>query len=88
MRLFQFPYVTLRIACSKCSRKGRYRLARLADRYGSETRLIKLMDMLAADCKLREGKRPSVYDRAAPSIQIWRRRYRRTNRDRRRSSRS
>ena len=29
----------------------------------AETALIKLMDQLAGDCKLRDGKRPSVYDR-------------------------
>ena len=26
------------IACSRCARKGQYRLARLADKYGSESR--------------------------------------------------
>jgi hypothetical protein len=30
--LASFPYVTLRVACRNCRRRGSYRLARLAER--------------------------------------------------------
>ena len=54
MRLSEYPYVKVRIACSKCSRKDCYRLARLADRYGAETALPAVLYQLAADCKQRD----------------------------------
>lgn len=63
MRLSAYPYVTVRIACSRCSRKGSYRLARLADKYGSEIELTRLLDMLAGDCKLHDVNRLNLYDR-------------------------
>lgn len=63
MRLSSYPYVVVRIACSKCSRKGQYRLARLADGYGSEMTFPHLVEMLSADCKLRESSRIDIYNR-------------------------
>ena len=63
MRLSEYPYVVVRVGCSKCHRQGAYRLARLADRYGAETTLPHLIEALAADCELREAKRPNIYDR-------------------------
>lgn len=54
MRLSDYPYVVVRIACSKCPRKGRYRLARLADRYGAETTMPAVLSQLAGDCKQRD----------------------------------
>lgn len=54
MRLSDYPYVTVRIVCSQCSRKGAYRLARLADRYGAETTLPAVLAQLAGDCKHRD----------------------------------
>lgn len=54
MRLSEYSYVTVRIACSKCPRKGRYRLARIADKYGSEMTMPAVLAQLAADCKHRD----------------------------------
>ena len=54
MRLSEYPHVVVRIACSKCSRKGRYRLARLADKYGAEATMPAVLAQLAADCKHRD----------------------------------
>lgn len=61
MRLSSYPYVVVRIDCTKCSRKGQYRLARLADRYGAEVELMILLGHLAGDCKYRDAKR-HIYD--------------------------
>jgi hypothetical protein len=49
--LASFPYVTVRLACRLCSRSGSYRLARLADKYGADTRLPDLLAQLAGDCR-------------------------------------
>ena len=35
-RLSEFPWVVVRVGCGLCNRKGEYRLARLAAKYGSE----------------------------------------------------
>jgi hypothetical protein len=51
-KLADFPYVSVRLACRKCSRKGSYRLARLASRYGSEIRLPELLGFLVGECDL------------------------------------
>ena len=61
MRLSDYPYVVVRIACSKCARKGRCRLARLADRYGSEIEMPMLLSHLAGDCSRRDAHHP-IYD--------------------------
>lgn len=65
VRLSSYPFVVVRISCRKCSRFGSYRLARLADKYGSEMTLINLLALLSADCKLREkeGRSPDPWAR-------------------------
>ncbi len=55
-RLLSYPFIVVRIACTRCSRKGSYRLARLAERYGADIRLTELLELLSADCRLRETK--------------------------------
>ena len=60
MRLSEYPVVTVRIACSRCARKGQYRLARLADKYGSEIEMAVLLSHLAADCTFRDTRRGSA----------------------------
>ena len=60
MRLSSYPYVVVRIACTKCARAGAYRLARLADRYGAEAAMNSVLTMLSADCKLAEQRRPGI----------------------------
>ena len=63
MRLSDFPYVVVRIGCSRCSRRGQYRLARLADRYGSEITMPALLGHLAGDCAVWERSKIAVFDR-------------------------
>lgn len=47
--------VTLDVGCYHCARRGRYRVTRLIDQHGAETTLLKLKDILAADCPKRGG---------------------------------
>ena len=60
MWLSSYPYVIVRVACSRCPRHGSYRLARLADRYGAEAGMHTVLTMLSADCKLAERGRPGI----------------------------
>jgi hypothetical protein len=50
------PFV-VRIACRVCSRRGSYRLARLAAKFGSESSLRDLLDRRASDCPWRAEAR-------------------------------
>ena len=45
-----FPYVLVRIACYHCDRRGAYRLARLASKYGAEITSAGFAE--AFDCRL------------------------------------
>ena len=57
-RLVTYPYVMVRVGCTRCHRKGAYRLARLAERYGADIDMMRLLTMLSADCAFRQpGKR-------------------------------
>jgi hypothetical protein len=47
----------VRIACRVCSRRGSYRLARLAAKFGSESSLRDLLDRFAYDCLWRAEAR-------------------------------
>lgn len=56
--LAQFPYVIVRIECGMCpSRKGAYRLARLAAKYGPETPLDEVLARISADCPYQRAPR-------------------------------
>ena len=52
------PYVTLaehpgdrvRLACTKCERRGQYRKATLIERFGADMNMVELRLILAADC--------------------------------------
>jgi len=48
--LSTYPYVVVRLACTMCSRKGSYRLARLAEKYGAQVDMRQLLEFLAGDC--------------------------------------
>jgi hypothetical protein len=70
-RLSQFPWVVVRVGCKFCPRKGHYRLARLAAKFGPEIELTALMDRLAFDCPWRRfpAERPAnQYD---PKCGAW-----------------
>src|SRR5262249_56523016 len=56
--LLTYPYVIVRIACDACNRCGRYRLARLAEKYGADVELETLLGYLAGDCKHRGHPHP------------------------------
>ena len=57
-RLSAYPYVLVRIGCERCQRSGRYRLARLAARYGPEILLAELLMHLTADCAAANPRHP------------------------------
>ena len=54
-RLWQYPYVVVRVGCHLCPRTGSYRLARLAAKFGAEASLGAVLDGLALDCAWRRG---------------------------------
>ena len=58
--LTTFPYVVVRVDCTLCARRGRYRLARLADKYGANCTLNELLELLAGDCKYRGRPRHPI----------------------------
>ena len=49
-KLVDYPWVVVRIECTFCGRARRYRLARLAARYGPEQDLAGLLRELASSC--------------------------------------
>jgi len=58
--LAHYPFVVVRIACRVCSRKGSYRLARLAAKFGPEISLRDLTDRFAYDCLWRAEARSKL----------------------------
>jgi hypothetical protein len=65
-RLSEFPWVIVRVDCPLCPyRKGQYRLARLAEKYGAAIRLCDLIDRIALDCPRKSlpwERPPDQYD--------------------------
>lgn len=49
-QLSDYPWVVVRISCKLCTRRGCYRLVRLAARYGPEMDLDRLLADLACNC--------------------------------------
>lgn len=50
--LADYPFVVVRVECNLCGRRGRYRLARLAERFGADITLEDLLDQIAgARCR-------------------------------------
>jgi hypothetical protein len=52
-----YPFVVVRIRCRVCARKGSYRLARIAAKYGPEITLRHLLDRFSYDCLWRTRSR-------------------------------
>lgn len=50
MRLVEYPHVVVRVACVLCQRRGRLRLARLAEQYGADANLDAVLDGLRFPC--------------------------------------
>jgi hypothetical protein len=55
----------LRVACSKCDRKGQYHVARLIDLYGADMGLPDFKDAITGNCPLRA--QPGTWDLCGPS---------------------
>src|SRR5271154_5610857 len=55
--LAHYPFVVVRIACRVCSRRGSYRLARLAAKFGPEITLRDLTNRFSYDCLWRAEAR-------------------------------
>ena len=54
-----YPYVVVRIGCDRCTRKGAFRLARLAAKYGPDIHLDQLVaKLVAADCPFWRTRHP------------------------------
>ena len=51
------PFSVVRIACRVCARRGSYRLARLAAKFGPEISLRDLTDRFSYDCLWRAEAR-------------------------------
>ena len=60
-RLSDYPWVVVNLSCKLCARRGRYRLARLAARYGPEQSLDGLLADLAHTCPYWRSN-PRKYD--------------------------
>ena len=56
-RLALYPFVVVRIGCRQCSRKGAYRLARLAAKFGPDITLRDLTNRFSYDCMWRAEAR-------------------------------
>ena len=55
--LAEYPMDMVRLACTKCDRRGQYRKATLLERYGSDQEHGRPAARLAADCpKIATGK--------------------------------
>jgi hypothetical protein len=53
VRVQDYPFDVVRIACRHCPRAGRYRRASLAERFGPAAGLPEVVEVLAADCPKR-----------------------------------
>ena len=74
-----YPYIVVRIGCRRCTRKGAYRLARLAAKYGAEIPMMELLAHLAGDCAIpdRHAAAPtSLTSSCPPRLRIGRRKAR------------
>lgn len=56
-KLSDWPWVVVRVECVLCRRRGSYRLARLAAKYGPEQSIAGLLRDLAHDCPWYDERR-------------------------------
>lgn len=79
-RLSDWPWVVVRVDCKLCPRNGCYRLARLAQQFGAEMELERLIAVLARDCpywrndprpyEVRCGARLTDWDGGQPKLDM------------------
>jgi hypothetical protein len=58
LRLRDYPYVVVRFACRDCPRIGRYRLAVLAERFGTDALMFDVLEAVSASCLRHKEKHP------------------------------
>jgi hypothetical protein len=58
----------LRVECTKCSRKGQYRVARLIEKYGRMGNMMKWKELLNWDCSKRDGRLHDRCDLICPDL--------------------
>jgi hypothetical protein len=51
----------LRVECTRCSRKGRYRVSQLIEKYGRDASMMKWKEQLNGDCSRRDA--PQLHER-------------------------
>jgi hypothetical protein len=67
-RLSQYPYVVVRFECTFCPwRRGVYRLARLAERFGAEASLDHVRQQISKDCPRHRARGTQM----APRCHVW-----------------
>jgi hypothetical protein len=59
---------TLRVECTKCERKGRYRVARLIEKYGRKGNMMKWREQLNGDCPKRDARLHDRCDLICPDL--------------------
>ena len=58
----------LRVACTKCNRRGRYRVATLIKRYGRDAKLVDWKEDITTDCPKRTNDRVAMLDLCGASF--------------------
>jgi hypothetical protein len=58
----------LRVECTKCPRKGQYRVARLIEKYGRMGNMMKWKELLNGDCPKRDGRLHDRCDLVCPDL--------------------
>jgi hypothetical protein len=53
MRLKDYPFIVVRLACRQCPRIGRYRVAVLAERFGADVDMEDVLGAVSASCGAR-----------------------------------
>lgn len=61
-RLSSFPWVVVRIGCARCNRRGSYRLARLAAKFGPDAPMDHVLEKMTLDCPAKGDSRTKRRD--------------------------
>jgi hypothetical protein len=56
------------VECTKCDRRGRYRVHKLIEKYGRKGNMMKWREMLNADCPKRDGRLNDRCDLTCPDL--------------------
>jgi hypothetical protein len=54
--------VSINIACRKCDRRGRYRIATLIERFGGDKKLPDMIAEISGDCPRRQAMNVGIRD--------------------------